>query len=129
MKKVLIVENSSNVTGAFRSMSNFCCLLQNQLEFYLAVPKGPWQQFPQFAQERFNYLEISKSITALMYAPILLWNTLKALRLISRQNIELVHVGDLYNMLGVAIKILKPKISFFIIFMTFYIQKYYDIMD
>src|SRR5690606_31962044 len=58
-----------------------------------------------------DFQEISKSISILLYLPKLLFNSIKLVRYIKRENVNIVHVNDLYNMCGVVIKLIYPHIK------------------
>ncbi len=60
---------------------------------------------------KFKFLEISKSLSIIWYLPQLLTNTLRASSLIRNNSIDIVHVNDLYNMIGVCLKLMHPDIK------------------
>jgi len=106
-KKVLIVDNSRYPTGAFYSILNFTNRLSDDFDFYYAVPKGCWQDC-KIDRERlftFEYIELQKNIQVLSYLPRLIKNTVKLKRVLDRHSIEIVHIGDLYNMVGISAKL------------------------
>ena len=112
--KVLLIDNSVTVTGAFRSIRGFIHSLENYVHFYYAVPSGCWtnvKDIPHGRLQRFSFLELRKSLSVLWYLPHLILNTIKASVFIQRHSINIVHVNDLYNMMGIGIKVLHPKIK------------------
>lgn len=111
---VLIIDNSVAVTGAITSISLLLPYLKNH-RFILALPKGS-QVIPTFRRQglsvfEFPFLEISKSIRVVLYLPVLLFNTFNILRLVKKEEIKLIHVNDVYNLCGVAVKIFNPKVK------------------
>ncbi len=111
--RVFVIENSTQVTGAFRSTHTFCHGLSSRFEFHLGVQEGCWSthQIPNCTVHPFKFLEISRSFRTIFYLPKLLYNTIKLHRILARHSIQVVHVGDLYNMLGLMVKILNPGIN------------------
>ncbi len=111
--RVFVIENSTQVTGAFRSTHTYCQSLSSRFEFHLGVQEGCWSthQIPNCTVHPFKFLEISRSYRLICYLPKLLYNTLKLNRILARHSVKVVHVGDLYNMLGVLVKILNPNIK------------------
>ncbi|GJM28467.1 MAG: hypothetical protein DHS20C17_11020 [Cyclobacteriaceae bacterium] len=114
LKRILIVENSSHFTGAFKSVLNLSRALDGEFDFFFAVPKGCWQKVSDIRSNRIytaNFLEVSKKITVFWYLPRLLINTVRLSAFIRKNSIEVVHVSDLYNMVGVCLKLLNRDIK------------------
>lgn len=110
--KILIIDNSLAVTGAFKSIF----LVASQIptcEFSFALPSSSTlinelrgkniKVFPV------KFIEISRSVVTLFYLPALVWNSIRILRFIKKEKISIVHVNDVYNMCGVLIKIFSPR--------------------
>lgn len=115
MKKILIIDNSQGITGAFKTIFHVADSLKNQFEFHFATPIGNRQLAALIGQNGFyhkqiNFVEISRSWSVILYLPMLIINSWRLLRYIKKNNISIVHVNDLYNMTGVVIKILRPSV-------------------
>jgi L-malate glycosyltransferase len=116
MKKILIVDNSQGMTGAFKSIFLVTTLLKDQFEFHFAVPTGNEQlaillEQNGFYLKRIKFIEISKKWSLVLYLPMLLINSWRLLRYIRRNDISIIHVNDLYNMTGVVIRIILPSVK------------------
>lgn len=114
LKRILIVENSKNATGAFHSVLNFYRLLRNDVDLYFAVPKGCWSRVTDISPQNIfyiNFLELSKNLTAFWYLPQLIINSIRLLAIVRKNSIEVVHVSDLYNMIGVCLKIFNKDLK------------------
>ena len=57
------------------------------------------------------FLEIGKNWKLFFYVPQLLINSRSTLRYCQKNDITVIHVNDLYNMIGVVIKLIKPDIN------------------
>ncbi len=90
-----------------------CEYLQEDFDWYFAVPHGCWATFSTQPDRItiFNYAEITKSMEVLWYFPKLIYHLIKAAILIKKNGIQVVHVGDIYNMLGVGLKWLYPELN------------------
>jgi len=113
LKKVLLIDNSVQESGAYHSIQCFINKLNSRINFYYAVPEGCWTRGKRIAESRlgvFRFIELSKNWSVIWYLPRLIINTLKIRKWIKLQAIEIVHVNDLYNMTGVCIKLLDPGI-------------------
>jgi L-malate glycosyltransferase len=112
MQKILIIENSHYITGAFNSIVNNTELMRSQFDFHFAIPQGSaikdileQKGYPVY---EIPFLEISKRLQSLWYLPKLYRNT-KVLETIIKENaIEVVHVNDIYNMTGCWLKKRNP---------------------
>lgn len=116
MTKILIIDNSQGITGAFKTIFHVATSLKGRLEFHFATPTGNKQLPALISQNGFHhkpmsFVEISKSWTIIFYLPLLIYNSWRLLQYIQRNNISIVHVNDLYNMTGVVIKILRPSVK------------------
>lgn len=110
--KVLLVDNSKEVTGAYRSITSFIEQLKTSIDFYFAVPKGIWtiDKKEKSTVYQFSFVEVQKNWKLLFYFPHLIVNLYKAQIIIKREKIKIVHINDLYNMLGICLKIIDPSI-------------------
>ncbi len=110
---ILIIENSPGFTGAFKSIFQVSKELSSKIEFIYVIPKGSNNKRPLERSGlkviELSFIEISKNLSFLWYLPQLFINTFKIHSLVKKNYIEIVHVNDLYNMLGVLTKIFNPK--------------------
>ncbi len=114
-RRVLVLESSMHYTGALKSIISIARNLRRDFDFFFAVPNSPFVENllreQSFVTIRISYREIRKSISALLYLPSLLINTIKLNRVVRANGIEIVHTNDLYNMCGVLLKIFNPSIK------------------
>lgn len=116
-KNILIIENSTYITGGYKSIAFFSKELSSKYNFYWAVMKKlPAEEIEKVMglqpYQRFEFIEVSKKLSTLVrYFPQLLYNTLKLSKLIKEKNISIIHTNDCYNMCGVLLKILNKKIK------------------
>jgi glycosyltransferase involved in cell wall biosynthesis len=109
--KILLVDNSLDNTGASKALIKTVSEIDKQeFEFIFLFPKGSnciiAAQAAGFRAYELKFNEISKRINSLLlYFPLLFGNTIKAKRLIKEEGITLVHVNDIYNMLGLSLKL------------------------
>lgn len=116
MTKILVIDNSHGITGAFKAIFHVANSLKNQFEFHFATPVGNKQLEYLIKENGFHYkkiqfVEISRSWSVLLYLPMLVINSWRLLRYLKRNNISIVHVNDLYNMTGVVIKTFRPSVA------------------
>lgn len=106
---ILIIENSHVPTGAFKSIFGFASGLGTDFRFHFAVPKNsrvvPLVRDAEFPYTEIPFMEIRKSWRTFFYLPVLLLNSWRVHRYIKRHSIRVVHVNDLYNMIGVVLGI------------------------
>lgn len=110
--RILIVENSLAYTGAYKSIKSIIDSLSKEFNFYWILPKG--SKIITNDLENLNYLnfiEIGKNWKILIYLPFLFWNSIKMLRIIRKNEIKILHINDLYNLTGILVKLLYPKIK------------------
>lgn len=116
MIKILVIDNSQGITGAFKTIFHVANSLKNQFEFHFAIPIGNKQlekliRHEGFHHKQINFVEINRSWSLTLYLPMLIVNSWRLLRYIKRNDISIVHVNDLYNMTGVVIKMLHPSVK------------------
>ncbi len=114
MKKILIIENSDGVTGAFKSIYNNINLLQQELEFIFVIPKQT-RTIQLLKQSNIRFLEfklveLRRHWRSLFYIFWLIINARKINNFLKKEGINMVHINDLYNMLGVVLKMINPKL-------------------
>ena len=112
---ILIIENSVSFTGAFKSIFHFCKELKDEFNFVFALPENATHthllEAEKFEFLFLNFLELSYSLSSIKYPLILCKNTAKLMSVIKAKNINIVHVNDIYNMLGCTLKTLNPSIK------------------
>ena len=109
MKKVLIIDNSLDITGAFKAILANAIDLKENFEFHFLIPKQSINkdhiESLGFRCVQLSILEISKRPWSnLLYFPLLLINSIKVTRYANQNSIEIVHVNDIYNMIGLLAK-------------------------
>ena len=109
--KILIIENSLHVTGAFKSsLVLFDILTKNhEIEFVLPIQSKvkPELEYREIIYHELPMSEIGRSWKKLFrYIPQLGTNTLHLYRLISNRNIDIVIINDYYNLLGASVKLM-----------------------
>lgn len=113
-KKILIVDNSLGITGAFNAIFYMANSLCHKYDFYFSIPPASEQLIKMIAERKFpvlliDFFELRKSISVLVYFPMLIINSLRLALYCRREKITIVHVNDLYNMTGLVIKIVRPS--------------------
>lgn len=114
MRRILIIDNSSSVTGAFRSISTVILAIPKSFIFHFCGPTNSLsQQLKTKIHNVFKipFLEIQKNWSLFIYFPVLFINSYKIIRYSKINKIDIVHVNDLYNMVGVILKIFLPNIK------------------
>ena len=112
--KILIIENSIDLTGALISILNSVKYISNRFSISFALNKK--SHIKEYLVKRkinittYRFLEVQKSLNIFLYLPFLFYNTLKILHIIKKNDIQIIHVNDIYNMVGVLVKIFRPKI-------------------
>ncbi|HEY0770074.1 MAG TPA: glycosyltransferase family 4 protein [Sphingobacteriaceae bacterium] len=113
--KVLIIENSIDVTGALKSVARTAFDLSAFYEFVFIIPTGSkaraWIEGKRFSNVyELPMRELSRSIVSLVkYFPYLFVNAFQLRRIVKQENVMLIHVNDIYNMLPLALRILGSK--------------------
>lgn len=112
--KILILDNSVTMTGALRSIDSITQLLSEEFEFYYGVPTNSKLINNLRSNSkviRFYFLEIQKNFRLIFYLPVLLFNVIRITVIIRKREIRILHVNDMYNMCGIAVKLLCPRIK------------------
>jgi L-malate glycosyltransferase len=116
--KILVIENSIDVTGALKSILRTAHDLHHELDYCFLIPQG---SKGRSAIEKFGFIkivqlpmrEINRKIFSLaLYLPALLINSMKLRKIIREERIDLIHVNDLYNMLPVVLAIAKSGVPY-----------------
>ncbi|MEI9917930.1 MAG: glycosyltransferase family 4 protein [Bacteroidota bacterium] len=116
-RRILVIENSRQVTGALKSIVAMAEDLRDDFEFIFIFPSNSAAR--SWIQSRTNIrvielpmLEISKSWRAVFYIPVLFINALRVKRIISRDKIDIVHSNDLYNLIGPVLRSFGVKFKY-----------------
>lgn len=112
--RILIVDNSPAFTGAYKSISSMAEALKDDFHFFFCLPtKSALVESSGALRPTFTlpFLEIRKSVRIVFYGPVLIYNSIRLLRFIKRNEIHILHVNDLYNLVGVVIKRLYPRLN------------------
>jgi L-malate glycosyltransferase len=111
--RILIIDNSIGITGAFRSIVAMIDGLTKYSCCLFALPHQTNIQqinFEKLSVVKIPFLEIQKSWRVLFYLPMLLVNSLRVNRIINTHKINILHVNDIYNMVGVLLKVIRPNV-------------------
>ena len=102
--RVLIIENSRQVTGALKSIVAMASELSDEFEFIFVMPDQPaieWVRNRGFVAHAIPMVELSKNASAVVfYLPILVVNSIRVRSLVRRETIAIIHSNDLYNLIG-----------------------------
>jgi glycosyltransferase involved in cell wall biosynthesis len=110
--RILVIENSLDVTGALKSITSVAVGLKEHYDFQFVIPSGSrsrfWIERMGFSQiHELPMVEISKRVSSLIrYFPLLLLNTFRLRMIVKREKVDLIHANDLYNLLPVVYKML-----------------------
>ena len=116
--RILIIDNSIAVTGALKSIVRTSYDLKDRFDFVFLIPKYSkarfWIESSGFANVyELPMLELSKRpLSLISYLPVLLVNTFRLNRIIVKEQIQLIHSNDLFNMLPVLISCFRNKFSY-----------------
>lgn len=116
--RILIIENSIDVTGALKSITCAAIDLKEYFDFQFVIPKGSRSRV-YIERKGFSVIhelpmkELSRRFLSLaLYLPYLLLNFFLLRRIIKRERINLVHVNDLYNLLPAVYKIAGSRVPY-----------------
>ncbi|MBN9484968.1 MAG: hypothetical protein BGO70_05395 [Bacteroidetes bacterium 43-93] len=113
---ILIIDNSTAFTGAFKCALNEAELLSDKHHFVFILNKTstlvPLLKEKGFAVYALPIREINKSVTGLLKYPFaLLANIIRLKRIIRKERIDIVQMNDFYNLLGAGSTIFGAKIK------------------
>jgi L-malate glycosyltransferase len=102
--RVLIIDNSHDVTGAFVSIIRSCTSLSGKIEFEVLLPSASACAArvvtAGLVVHQLPMMELRRKVwTAIMYMPMLMINTRRLARLVANRHIDLIVSNDFYNML------------------------------
>jgi L-malate glycosyltransferase len=113
VKKVLIIENSLYITGGLNAVLSSTEQLKNYFQFHFIIPaKSSIEQIlvsKGYKVSKLPFLEFSKSLQSVLYLPKLYQNARKVLQYIKKEGIDIVHVNDIFNMVGCMAKRMRPS--------------------
>lgn len=115
-KKIAIIDNSIDVTGALNAILNYVEFAKEHYSFIFLLPSGSRATEKVKARGyevlEVPFLEINKNWKhMLLYLPRLTQNAFRLKKIVRKNNIALVHVNDFYNLVGVIAKILGGNFS------------------
>jgi len=112
---VLIIDNSIAVTGAYKSIAKVAFDLSAFFRFKLVLPTHSRDRSLNDASfflgiYELPMLELSKSLfSVLLYLPRLTMNAIRLNEILKRDRVDIIHLNDLYNLLPVALRLLRNK--------------------
>lgn len=113
--KILIIENSVDVTGALKSILLVALDLRENFEAQFVIPKNSKGR-SLIESQGFNHIyefpmkELSRNLSSIfLYVPSLILNAYRLNCLVKRNSISLIHVNDIYNLLPAMNRLLGNK--------------------
>lgn len=116
--RILILENSVDVTGALKSITRTAYDLRQFFDFIFLIPLGSrgafWIRRKGFDNiTEFHFRELSRRIPSMIiYLPSLIRNAVRLKRIIAEKKIDLIHVNDLYNLLPAVARLFGVRIPY-----------------
>jgi glycosyltransferase involved in cell wall biosynthesis len=116
--RILIIENSVDVTGALKSITRTAYDLKKHFDFQFVIPTGShgrsWIEGKGFTDiHELPMKEISRRFSSLaLYIPLLVLNNFRLRKILKQERIELIHVNDLYNLLPVVYSAPRGRIPY-----------------
>lgn len=116
--RILIIENSIDVTGALKSITRIAYDLKDQFDFQFVIPtdsrgRSSIEGEMHTVIHELPMREISRRFSSLVcYLPFLVFNTFRLVRIVKEGKIDLIHVNDLYNLLPVIYKLIGGSIPY-----------------
>jgi glycosyltransferase involved in cell wall biosynthesis len=115
LNKILIIENSLYLTGGLNAILSSSDRLREVYDFHFIIPKKssvkPIIQAKGYTVTELPFLEISKSFSVFFYLPRLYKNAKSVLQYMRDNGISILHVNDMFNMIGCMVKRLDPSIK------------------
>jgi len=113
--RILILENSLYTTGALKAILSAAESLKHAFEFVFVIDirseNGSHLSSLGYRVHRMPFLELSKSAKALLYLPRLWTNARRLLRIARTEEAVVIHVNDVYNLVGAAAKMMQPRLK------------------
>jgi L-malate glycosyltransferase len=116
--RILIIENSVDVTGALKSISAMVNELANEFDFFYIIPSGSraagWiAENVRAKTYELPMIQISRSWKSIvLFLPFLIVNSIRVRKLIHRERIHIVHSNDLYNLIPPFLKYFGVKFGY-----------------
>lgn len=112
--RILIIENSTAVTGALQSILRSSQGLVDEYDFFFLLPKNSAAtslvRQAGFEVHELQMKELRKNILSFLnYLPILFYNTYLLARLLKKLKIDVINVNDFYNLLPSCYKFFGGK--------------------
>lgn len=109
--KILVIENSIDITGALKSIAHIALDLRSTFDFIFVIPSGSvvkeWIEQQGISVLELPMKELSRKIySVFVYLPVLFMNAIRLNKIIKQKSISVIHVNDMYNLLPVAIRLL-----------------------
>ncbi|HRW99222.1 MAG TPA: glycosyltransferase family 4 protein [Cyclobacteriaceae bacterium] len=113
-KKILIIDNSTGITGAFKAIFYMADSIRHKYDFHFSIPPTSRRLREMITEKKYgilliDFLELKKNLSVLLYFPSLILNSLRLIQFCRREKIDIVHVNDLYNLTGIVIKLVRPS--------------------
>jgi glycosyltransferase involved in cell wall biosynthesis len=127
--RVVIIENSVDVTGAATSIVRSCEMLRNSFEFFFVLPSNS-RAVELFQRKGFEVTtlpmrEIRKTFWSIvLYIPYLLLNARRLRSLVHSKDVELVVNNDFYNLIPVLCRFLPGRKVPYVCFVRFLPSKF-----
>lgn len=117
-KRILVIDNSIDVTGALKSILRTAEELHHFFDFHFAIPTASKSRLT-ITKMGFTHIyelpmkEISKrTISLTLYIPFLILNALRLKKIIKKEKISIIHLNDLYNLLPVVVRLFGTTIPY-----------------
>ncbi len=115
--RILIIENSRQVTGALKSIAAMASELSDEFEFIFVMPAEQpakvWVHDRGFIVYGVPMKELSKSAwSAITYLPRLLRNAWRVRQIVRREGVAIVHSNDLYNLIGPTMSLFGSRVPY-----------------
>jgi L-malate glycosyltransferase len=114
-KRILIIENSIDVTGALKSITNSVRAIEMDFDCHFLIPQHSkarlWMESKGLKIiGEIPMQELSRRLgSILLYLPHLLFNAFTLNRVIKANSISLIHVNDIYNLLPIMVRLVGNK--------------------
>lgn len=107
MINILVIDNSSHITGAFKAIVNLTSGIEG-CNFIFITPSNSNKKKLEslgFQAHQVSFIEIQKNWRTILYIPYLIFNFFLLRKYVKKHDIDIIHVNDMYNMTGVLLKI------------------------
>lgn len=114
-KNILIIENSTGVTGALKSIVRTALDLNFFFNFYFVVPKNSSVTETIKDHGFLNIIELPmkeisrRFLSLIVYLPYLFINAIRLKQSVKIREISVIHSNDIYNLLPIVIRLLGDK--------------------